>query len=90
MTAPPSPERAAVRERLLDLLAGRASREEVAAWASTWVIQEDPAVEDPVVWNALCDLVGADLKISPVDYLHGEDDIHEWLDRVETGDEARG
>lgn len=88
MTAPPTPRRSDVRERLLDLLAGRASREEVAAWASTWVTQDDPAVEDPIVWNGLRDLAGADLKISPVDYLHSENDFHEWLDRVETGDET--
>lgn len=86
MTAPPSPDRAAVRERLLDLLAGRESREGVAAWASTWVTQDDPDVEDPIVWNALRELSGADLMISPADYLHGEDDLHQWLDRLE-GDE---
>lgn len=88
MTAPQSPRRADVRERLLDLLAGRASREEVAAWASAWVTHDDPTVEDPIVWNGLRDLAGADLRISPVDYLHGEDDFHEWLDRVEAGDSS--
>lgn len=87
MTPAPSPDRAEVRQRLLDLVAGRASREEVATWASTWVIQDDPAVDDPIVWNALRDLAGADLKVNPVDYLHGEADFHEWLDRVEAGDE---
>lgn len=86
MTVTSSPNRAAVRERLLDLLAGRASREEVSAWASTWVRQQDPVVEDHVVWQALRDLSGADLKVSPVDYFHGEGDFHEWLDRVEAGD----
>ena len=88
MTAPPSPDRAAVRERLLDLLAGRESREGVATWASTWVTQDDPDVEDPIVWNALRELSGADLMISPVDYLHGEDDFHEWLDRLEADDDT--
>lgn len=88
MTASPSPDRAEVRQRLLDLLGGRASREEVADWASTWVTQDDPAVEDPIVWNALRDLAGADLKVNPVDYLHGEVDFHEWLDQVEAGDET--
>lgn len=87
MTAPPSPDRAEVRQRLLDLLSGRASREEISAWASAWVTQDAPDVEDLIVWNALRDLAGADLKVSPVDYLHGENDFHEWLDRVEAGDE---
>lgn len=88
MTAQPSPDRAAVRERLLDLLTGRASREEVATWASVWVNQDDPPVEDPIVWDALRDLAGADLQVSPVDYLHGESDFHEWLDRVEAAEES--
>lgn len=87
MNAPPSPGRAEVRQRLLDLLGGRASREDIADWASTWVTQGDPAIDDLLVWNALRELAGVDLKVNQIDYLHGEDDFHEWLDRVEAGDD---
>lgn len=45
-------------------------------------------MEDPIVWNALRELSGADLMISPVDYLHGEDDFHQWLDRLEADDDT--
>lgn len=87
MTVLPAPDRAQVRQRLLDLISSRVTREVVATWASQWVTQDDPDVDDPIVWNALRDLSGADLKVNPVDYLHSESDFHEWLDRVEAGDE---
>ena len=90
MTALPAPDRAQVRLLLMDLLSGRATREDAATWASRWVTEDDPDVDDPIVWNALRDLAGADLKVSPVDYLHSDTDIHEWLDRVETGDPPIG
>jgi hypothetical protein len=83
VTGPLVPGREHVRQQLLDLLAGRISREEVADWASTWVRKPESSVEDPVVWEALKQLAGADLRESPLDYLHSESDFHEWLDRVE-------
>lgn len=86
MTEVPAPSRVEVRQRLLDLLAGHVSREEVADWASNWVAAADPAVDDEVVWGALLQLSGADLRESPTDYLHSEVDFHEWLDRVESAD----
>ncbi|SDS63326.1 hypothetical protein SAMN04489812_2509 [Microlunatus soli] len=78
------PDRDSVRERLLALLSGRMSREEVADWANPWVTADDPSIEDSVVWEALKELAGADLKVSPSAYLHGEDDFHAWLDAIET------
>lgn len=86
MTALPGPDRVQVQQHLRDLLAGRSSREATADWASTWVTQDDPDVEDPIVWDALRDLAGADLKVNPTDYLHDEDDFREWLRRVELSD----
>lgn len=83
MTGSPAPGRDDVLQHLLDLLAGRLSREDVADWASAWVREPDPNVEDPIVWEALKQLSGADLRESPVNYLHSESDFHEWLDRVE-------
>jgi hypothetical protein len=81
--APKAPSRDEVRQKFLDVLAGRISREEAASWADTWVIDDDPEVDDRVVWEALKDLCGVDLRVNPTDYLHNEVDIHQWLDRVE-------
>ena len=83
MTTPPSPSRPEVHRVLLDVLASRVSREQAANWASAWVNAPEPGVDDPVVWEALTDLAGVDLRVSPVDYLHTESDIHAWLDRME-------
>lgn len=82
------PTREVLRKRLTDLLTGRLTREEVANWAGEWVRQQAPAVEDFVAWEALRELAGADLRSSPMDYLHDESDFHAWLDRLEgAGDE---
>lgn len=80
----PAPTRAEVRERLLDLLSSRCTREEVADWAASWIREATPDVSDAVVWSALKELSGADLKSGPDEYLHEESDFHQWLDRLET------
>lgn len=82
----PVPSRLEVRDRLLDLLSGRRTREEVADWAVVWVIQAEPDVDDQVVWDGLTALAGADLKVAPDTYLHNEADFHRWLDKVESAD----
>lgn len=46
-----APSRSAVRQRLLDLLARRATREEVADWAGAWVREEAPEVADTATWQ---------------------------------------
>jgi hypothetical protein len=83
VTSPEVPSREQVRQKLLDLLAERVSREEVATWADTWVVEEHARVDDRIVWKALKQLSGADLRVNTTDYLHNEADIHDWLDRVE-------
>jgi hypothetical protein len=84
------PDRSEVRQKFLDVLAGRVSREEAASWADTWVDGPHERVRDFVVWEALKDLSGIDLRVNPTDYLHNEVDIHQWLDRVETAMEEDG
>ena len=83
MTSSELPSRDEVRQKLLDVLAGRATREDAASWADTWVIESDPDVNDFVVWRALKRLSGIDLRVNATDYLHSEADIHQWLDPVE-------
>lgn len=81
-----APSRSEVHGRLMDLLRGDVPREDVAAWAVQWVRRDDPGVSDPVVWSALTHLAGADLRVGPDDYLHGEEDIHAWIDELENAD----
>ena len=83
MSVATPPSRDQVREKLHDLLVGRASREEVADWASSWLREPVPTVDDPKVWESLKRLAGVDLRVNPVDYLHDESDFHLWLDELE-------
>ncbi|MGH3117442.1 MAG: DNA-binding protein, partial [Gaiellales bacterium] len=67
----------------MQLLRGDLPREDIAAWAMQWVSADAPGVSDRVVWSALKHLAGADLLAGPSVYLHGEDDIHAWIDEVD-------
>ncbi len=79
-----APSRSEVHDRLMQLLRGDVSREEVTKWANHWVAADDPEVEDRVVWKALGRLSAADLLISPTDYFHGEEDFQDWLDELDS------
>ena len=83
MTPTALPTREQVRQKLHDVLVGRISREDASSWADTWVVDSDPDVDDFVVWKALTQLSGVDLRVNATDYLHNEADIHDWLDKVE-------
>ena len=72
------PTRNEARRMLSDLADGTITRERASAWASKYVLQ-DVNVRDEVVWQAIKRSLGADLKTSPSDYLHGEDDFLAWL-----------
>lgn len=74
-----APSRAEVRERILALVGNDSARELVSNWAAQWIRQQDPNVEDPVVWQAVQRLAGADLRASRTTYLHGEQDFLAWL-----------
>lgn len=79
-----APSRSDVHDRLMRLLRGETPRERVAGWAKRWVSLDDPGVADRAVWSALKHLAGADLLSEPGQYLHGEDDIHAWIDELES------
>lgn len=81
------PSAAQVGQILRDLLVEARSREEVADWAAKWVRADTPEVHDSATWEALRELSGADLKVSPTEYLHSEADFHRWLDDLENSSE---
>lgn len=82
----PQPELSEVRDRLRDLIAGRRTREDVADWAGQWIYVDEPQITDWNVWEALQNLVGADLGVSPTEYLHSEVDFRAWLAEIERQD----
>lgn len=83
MTPYGAPSHEDVRQKFLDILDGRISREDASTWANTWVVEEKAEVDDPVVWEALKALSGVDLRVNSTEYLHNEADIHRWLNPVE-------
>jgi hypothetical protein len=72
-----------VKRRMNALLTGEKSRGEVADWAMRWVRDDSLEVNDSATWRALDELVGADLMIGPAEYLHNEDDFHNWIQVLE-------
>ena len=76
---PPAPSRAEVEARVLDLIAGRFTRDETTQWAMQWVGAKDPRVDDDVVWRALNNLSGADAPSTDRPFLFEEADFRSWL-----------
>lgn len=61
------------------ILQNKLSREEVADWASEYVMHDDPDIHDDIVWDILIIISGVDLKNGPNEYLHVEQDIKNWI-----------
>jgi hypothetical protein len=66
-------------KKLQLVLDGKLSRETVADWALTFVMDDEPNIEDEVIWELLQIISGIDIKESPAEYLHAEEDIKEWI-----------
>lgn len=75
----PFPTRDEVLATMQSVIGGDTSREEAAQWASLWVNHEHDPVTDLVLWKALIQLCGVDLKDSPTSYLHSESDVDGWM-----------
>lgn len=85
MSAPASPSRADVETKLQGLIEGRVTRDDATAWAMQWVAAPDSGVDDPIVWNALNNLSGADAPSTDRPYLFTEIDFRAWLDELRRG-----
>jgi hypothetical protein len=68
-------------KQLEALVAGDATPDDVAAWATQVMENEGnaDALDDPVTWDILDKMAGADLLSGPGQYLHGQADFAEWL-----------
>lgn len=83
-----APSKKEVQAKLLALILGDGSREEVASWAESWIIQDDPQVDDAMVWRTLDRLSGADMisfdqpSRAALPYLYDESDFRDWLEEL--------
>lgn len=75
------PTREEIIDKLKMILLGKLTREEVADWASEYVMQDEPNISDETVWELLQIVSGVDLKDSPDEYLHVEQDIIDWINK---------
>ena len=75
------PTKEEIINKLKLILEGKLSREEVADWASEYVMQDEPSISDETVWELLQVVSGVDLQNSPEEYLHVEQDIKDWIDK---------
>jgi hypothetical protein len=79
------PARSEVVERLLTLVDGRSSPDEVSGWASAWLLADQipgtaVRIVDWPAWEAIKRMAGADLPAwEPGSYLYGTDDFRAWL-----------
>lgn len=82
-----SPTTEEIVKRLKMVLEGSTTREEVSNWAETWtrVFMDETGLSesDLLIWRYLDVVSGIDLKDSPTEYLHIEEDILEWISRFE-------
>lgn len=73
------PTKEEIIDKLNKILQGTLSREDVADWASEYVMQDEPNITDETVWEFLKVVSGVDIKDSPEEYLHAEQDLEDWI-----------
>lgn len=73
-----------VRGKMVALIQGTLTREEVADWALALIKDESANYSsDVTLWTALDRLAGADLQHGPGLYLHDAHDFQSWLDEFD-------
>jgi len=80
--AKPPPTVDDVANVLRGLINETMSRQDAANWASHWVTESHSNVEDTRVWEALKELVAADLITTDRPYLYGKEDFEAWLEEL--------
>jgi hypothetical protein len=71
------PTKEEINNKLKLNLHGKLSREEVADWASEYVLQDEANISDETVWELLQVVSGVDLQLRPE---HIDQDIKDWID----------
>ena len=70
-------------DKLRLVLANELSREELYDWAATFVMADDPIINDEEVWEALIIISNIDALESPTSYLYKEEDLKSWIEQFE-------
>jgi len=82
------PTRDVVISGLQKVLKNEISREEFNLWASKWVENFDHrnhlSPEEDELHSYLIDLLAIDLEIDERVYFHGDEEIAEWIEKINT------
>jgi hypothetical protein len=69
---------------LKKVLKAEITREKVSYWGTHYIVNDEIYdIRDKELWNLLEKASGIDLRDSPMDYLHSEKDIQDWIDKYE-------
>jgi hypothetical protein len=78
------PTRDEAREKLIGLLNGRYSRDEIHNWARQWVVVMRDPLEDRELRRVIEGMAAVDTPGGPDrNFLFTEPDFHAWLDQLE-------
>jgi hypothetical protein len=73
------PTKKEIIDKLELVLQNKLTKEEVADWASKYVMTYDHLVTDLVVFDILTVVSGLDTPESPGEYMYDDEDIRDWI-----------
>ncbi|MBB6451659.1 hypothetical protein HNQ94_000080 [Salirhabdus euzebyi] len=76
------PNMSEIIKRLEKVLSGELKREDISDWASLYVMDDEPNVDDENVWEMLKIMSGIDILDSPTTYLYNQEDIKQWIEKA--------
>lgn len=76
-------QRIDIIDKISDILAGNAKRDDVSEWAFNIFDDVSLRLEDPVILKYLKLLGAVDLPSSDRDFLYTDDDLRHWINEIE-------
>ena len=73
------PIKTELQEKIIKLISGEVSRENVSEWAFSIIDDDHVRIDDQAVWKILQCLGAADLLATDRDFLYQKEDFEDWL-----------
>ncbi|PAF15109.1 hypothetical protein CHH59_05520 [Shouchella clausii] len=75
------PAKQEIIDKLELVLQNKLTKEEVADWASKYVVTDDYPVTDLTVFRFLKTVSGLDTLLAPGEYMYDDGDIKNWMNK---------
>ncbi|PAD10206.1 hypothetical protein CHH78_02505 [Shouchella clausii] len=75
------PTKKEIIDKLELVLQNKLTKEEVADWASKYVMTDDHPVNDLTVFRFLKTVSGLDTLLGPEEYMYDDEDIKDWINK---------